>query len=373
MNFADERKIDRDRTNKRKTGYQLMKHHKILKAVFFACCLLLLILISDTKADQLSDVSFSADGNKFLSRNRTKIKVWETDTGKLLRTFETATRAFRFAAFLPDGKTVLAVNDKAEMLWLDIESEKIKNKIQAGGVYSYAISADGETVVHSSTPNKDEELIELYDTRNGELKKSFRYASDLFICLSFFPDGKKLLAVGDDFISVISLKTGKIEKIFDVQLPIANCVVSSRGDSFLSSFSIGLGENSHHIYSLQKKQKYLELEKEYKGRMSNIGAVGYSPTDPDLAFAAGENWQTEYKAARGLLIIWNTKTGKVKRHLTTAKPLASAAFSADGKSILVQDLSENLTLFDLETGVVIRTYSEVSNLPQTEESLYVIH
>lgn len=340
-----------------------MKHdNKILKAVFFACCLLLLILTSDTKADQLSDVSFSADGSRFLSRNRNKISVWETDTGKRLRTFETATTAFKFAAFLPDGKTVLAVNYKAEMLWLDIESGEIKNKIQGKANYPYAISADGETVAHSSTPGKNEEVIELYDTRSGELKKSFRYASDLFICLSFFPDGEKLLAVGDDFISVISLKTEKIEKIFDVQMPIVNCAVSNRGDSILGSFSIGLAENTMHIYSLQKKQKYLELEKEYKGRMSDIGAVGYSPTDPDLAFAAGENWQTLYKAAKGSLIIWNTKTGKVKQNLTTVKPLASAAFSADGKTILVQEVNGCLTLFNTETGAAIRKYGDKAEI-----------
>ena len=123
-----------------------------------------------------------------------------------------------------------------------------------------------------------------------------------------------------------------------------------------------MGENSLQIYSLQNNQKYLGLNKEYRGQISHIGAVGYSPADPDLAFAAGKNQQSDNKSNKGLLVMWNTKSGNIKQTLKTVNPLASAAFSADGKSILVQEANGFLTLFNIETGAVIRKYPDKAEI-----------
>lgn len=337
-----------------------MKYHGNCLKIIFVFCLLLLTLPSDVKADQLSDVSFPADSSRILSRYKNKIIVWETRTGKLLRTFETETSAFKYAAFLPDGKTVFSVNDKAEMIWLDIETGGSKNKTPGKAVFPYTISADGKTIAHSLIlKSNNEEIIEFYDAVNGAVKGSFRYPSSVYVCLVFSTDDEKLLAVGDDNLSVISLKTGKIEKSFAHQMPFLHCAASTRGDSVLVASPIGSGENSLQIYSLRNNQKYLGLDKEYSGQISDIGAVGYSTNNPDLAFAAGKNRQTGSKSVRGLFILWNTTSGKIKQSITTVTPLASAALSADGKSVLVQEVKGIMTLFDLETGAVIRKYSEV--------------
>ena len=343
-------------TNKHRNSKHFRNSSKL---IFFVFCFL--FLISDTKADQLSDVSFSVNGDRFLSRNRNKISVWETDTGILLRTFETATTAFKFAAFLPDGKTVFAVNYKAEMLWLDIETGESKNKISGKAVYPYAISADGETVASASNSSADGEIIELYDIRNGTLKKSFQYKLNGFVCLAFFPNDKKLLAVSNDMF-IISLQEGKIEKSFDSRLPFLNCAVSTRGDSVLGSNPFGTTEINLQIYSLEKNRKYFRLEKEYKEQIGDIGAVGYSPNDPDLAFAAGTNRQTDGKSGKGLFVLWNIKSGKIKQTIKTVNPLASAALSADGENVLVQEISGHLTLFKLETGAVIRKYADKTEI-----------
>ncbi len=340
-----------------------MKHYKKMKLFFVIFCLLFLTTADDVKADQLSDVSFSADGGKILSRYRNKISVWETQTGKLLQTFETEARAFKYAAFLPDGKTIFSVNDKAEMIWLDIETGGSKNKTPGKAVFPYTISADGKTIAHSLIlKSNNEEIIEFYDAVNGAVKGSFRYPSSVYVCLVFSTDDEKLLAVGDDNLSVISLKTGKIEKSFAHQMPFLHCAASTRGDSVLVASPIGSGENSLQIYSLRNNQKYLGLDKEYSGQISDIGAVGYSTKNPDLAFAAGKNRQIGNESVRGLFILWNTNSGKIKQSITTVNSLASAALCADGKSVLVQEVNGNMTLFDLGTGAVIRKYPEVSNL-----------
>jgi hypothetical protein len=88
---------------------------------------------------------------------------------------------------------------------------------------------------------------------------------------------------------------------------------------------------------LQNNQKYLGPKREDNGQIGDIGAVGYSPADPDLAFAAGKNQQSDNKFNKRLLVLWNTKSGNIKQTLKTVNPPASAAFSADGKSILVQE------------------------------------
>ena len=104
-----------------------------------------------------------------------------------------------------------------------------------------------------------------------------------------------------------------------------------------------------------------------ESRPDKADPVGFSPANPNLALvASGARFEKN-----GILIVWDTKSGEVKQIYSSKKDILSAVFSPDGKTILFNDISDDIFLFDVESGVIIREYAESGNekLSQPETSI----
>jgi WD40 repeat protein len=108
------------------------------------------------------------------------------------------------------------------------------------------------------------------------------------------------------------------------------------------------------------KKRSVIIEKRYVKLFSEVNVAGYSSFNSDTAFLAGKSTD----AKTGVLIIWNTKTGRAQKVLATEKEIIAAAFSPDGKNILYQDLAGKTILADVKTGKKIREY-KVQSEPET--------
>jgi WD40 repeat protein len=67
----------------------------------------------------INTVAFSPDGKTILSGSGdTTIKLWNSETGEVIRTFEGHTDSVNTVAFNPDGKTILSGSyDTTIKLW----------------------------------------------------------------------------------------------------------------------------------------------------------------------------------------------------------------------------------------------------------------
>lgn len=134
-------------------------------------------------ADSISTVWFSRDG-KFIvtaSNDRTA-KLWETKTGREIRTFKGHSSGVNAVDFSPDGKFIVTGSrDGSAKLWDVVTGRKIRalgssDAFQGNmnfdsflaSVNSVSFSSDGQYVVIGKNDG-----IKLWDVRTGRILRSF--------------------------------------------------------------------------------------------------------------------------------------------------------------------------------------------------------
>lgn len=166
-------------------------------------------LIRTLKAGEDVDTFvFSPDGKMLASGGgrygKKGVVLWDTQTGRRIRTFDVETKAVSFVTFSPDGKT-LAVDDNGGItLWDPLTGKLIRTLKTTKSIISAVFSPDGKLLVTGSWDKK----ILLWDPQTGQLKRTIQKHSDPVLAVAFSPNGE-MLASGswDKTIRLINLAT----------------------------------------------------------------------------------------------------------------------------------------------------------------------
>jgi hypothetical protein len=170
-------------------------------------------LIADWKDASVHDMSFSADGKRFLTAKYDgSLLLWTLPAGKLYREFKHGTNAVA-ACLTSDGKFILSGGtDGVVRLW-DIEKDRQETTYEGHGehVEFLGLLADGKRFVSGSLTGK----VIVWDLKNGkqlhklslENKGSYDYTNSR---LALAPAGRRLVAGHvDGSISVWDLDKGE--------------------------------------------------------------------------------------------------------------------------------------------------------------------
>jgi WD40 repeat protein len=167
------------------------------------------IRVSDS---QFKAVTFSPDGKTLLvAGTKGELSLWQADSGQKVRDLGGAgdrNRAVVYAAFLPDGKTILsrefgsARGPINEVRFWDAQSGRLLRSFPMNDSYPfgmrYALSPDGKTLATSGHEGR-KPVIHLWDTDSG---KQFvwlhEHPGERVPVLAFSPDGKFLASGGGD-------------------------------------------------------------------------------------------------------------------------------------------------------------------------------
>jgi WD40 repeat protein/uncharacterized caspase-like protein len=290
----------------------------------------------------VSSVAFSPDGKQIISGSFDSIKLWDTATGREIRTISTF--SLNSIALSPDGRQIvsgsgsyMAGGENTLKLWDAVTGREIRSINQQ--VSSVAFSPDGKNIISGSS----DKTVRLWDTATGREIGTYSGQSTDVGELIFTPDGKQIISSFGKKIILWDIVTGREIKSFFLNLnDMSSLAFSSDGRQVVS------GEKWLKIIKLWD----IETGQEIRTFSGHSGLVNYVTFSPDKRqILSGGDYEDK------TIKLWDTTTGREIRTFSGhSSHILSLAFSPDGRYILSGSWDETIKLWDTTTGKEVKTF-----------------
>jgi WD40 repeat protein len=268
-------------------------------------------------------LAFSPDG-KFLASgvggcgpDDKPLKLWDTETGEVLRAFDAPGDSVNFIGFSPDGKTLVSKGSKDATI--QVWNAKTGALLQtltghSDHVASVTFSPDGKVIASGSWDT----TVKLWDVRTGMLIRTLSGHRDRVWPVVFSPDGKTLVSSGDDAsIKLWDTETGALLRTLTGHRELVPAVVFSPDGKLLASGShdasvrLWDAETGKPLSTIMPIDPLVDLFSpvarklfglEIDGHSYGVRAVAFSPDGKTLASASVDPvvklWNVETAAAQ---------------------------------------------------------------------------
>jgi WD40 repeat protein/serine/threonine protein kinase len=236
--------------------------------------------------------AFSADGTRLVTAGRDGARVWETETGALVRRLEHGEMVWR-AAFSPDGARIVTSSyDGMARIWNVHSGAQIVPPLKHDALALHAeFSPNGRRIVTTS----DDGTARVWDAATGAPQATLQHGGPVQWA-GFSPDGTHVLTASDD------------------------------GTARLWAVSVALPRLS----------------------LGHPAAVRFAAftSDGRCVVTAGED---------GTARLWNTATGALRATLPHGAVVTHAAFSPDDRRVVTGGGDGAARVWDVDTGASLHT------------------
>jgi WD40 repeat protein len=248
------------------------------------------------------------DGQRVISASRDKtLKVWDLETGSMVRTLEGHSRPVYGVAVFPDGRRVVsASSDRTLKIW-DLETGRVLQTLlgHSDGIGHVTLAPDGLRVVSSSW----DKTLRVWDLQTGRVLHTLKGHSDAFTAVAVTPDGRRAVSGSlGKTVTVWELKTGRLLQQLKGHSDPVNCVaVTPDGRNVIS----GSEDKTLRVWDLDTGRLLQTL----KGHSAEVKDVAV--TSDGLRAVSASQDET--------LNVWDLRTGRVLQTL-------NGSFSGEGFS-----------------------------------------
>jgi WD40 repeat protein len=307
-------------------------------------------------------LAYSKDGKTLVSGGNDHVaRLWDTDTGKEIRTFGeqadrgnafSATRWVHSVALSPDGKT-LATGEYCKgwpvhtiHLW-DVETGKEIRKMEGhkAGVLTLAFAQDSKTLVSGS----EDKTVRLWQVASGDEVREFTSHLGPVPFVAFGKDGS-IFSAGDKTARHWEAATGKELHAFNGHEHDIQAGALSSDGKILATGDKG---GAIRIWDVATGKEHLKIAAHEK----DVKSLAFSVDNTILA-SGGDDRQIH---------LWGAATGKPlpepKKQLNVVNSLA---FAPDGKKLASVGWANPIHFWEVTTG------KEALNLPGHEDTVTAI-
>jgi WD40 repeat protein len=298
-----------------------------------------------THNDAVNSVAVNPGGTRIAAVSQDKlIKLWDLESGRLLRTITNIGGYANAVSFSPDGRRLVhGAEDKTVRIW-DAETGAAVRTITGHTDYvnEARYSPDGRRIASCA----DDKLIKIWDAETGREIRTLAGHTDMVAVVAWSPDGRRI-ASGSDAVE-------KTIRIWDVESGRVLQTITGQGGRILA---LAYSPDGKKIASTALEDKAVKIWDAETGRLirsisdedSGSYSLAWSPDGKRLAtgdlFEAGSTYSHYFS-------LWNAETWELISSSKTGTVL-SLAFTPDSRRIVATSNYSDLQfikVYDALTG-----------------------
>jgi WD40 repeat protein len=283
-------------------------------------------------------LSFSPDGRWLASGGRDKtVKLWETATGREVRTLIGHKNVVYALAFSPDGRLLASGSqDNTVKLW-DVATGRELRTLDCGEtIFSVAFSPDGRYLASPIGSS-----VDLWEVPTGRPLRTLIGHSDVG-SVDFSPDGRWLASASiDATVSLWEVSSGSLVSTMTTHSDVINAIAFAPSGARLAS---GSRDGTVKLWEISTGQVLLSLV----GHTADLRSVAFSPDGYSLISGGGD----------GVVERWEVATGREVSTQSGTSSVSAVAFSPDGRWMASASARDyTVSLRELSTARELRTLS----------------